>query len=128
LDSARDGFQGITLANDTPFQDIGEFEHLLDFIFDHAPDRNAGPISDDAGDGISIDAWEISGASPWNCLSFSCRFLKSFKKLVPLFWAEGILGLAGFISLGAASIVEPAARSLPRSSRTFSTIFFSSFQ
>ena len=52
LDTTRDHLKGIALADDTTLQDVGQSEHLFDFILDHPADRDAGPIGYDAGDGV----------------------------------------------------------------------------
>src|SRR5262249_43594207 len=56
LDAARDRFQSVALANDAAFEIIGQFQHLLNFIADHAPNGNARPICNNAGNSILIDA------------------------------------------------------------------------
>ena len=58
LNAAGNGFQGVALSDDAAFQMIRELQDLFDFVAHHASDRYAGPISDDAGDSILIDARE----------------------------------------------------------------------
>src|SRR4051812_37900601 len=51
LDAAGDGFERVTLPDDTALEMIRELKDLFDLIAHHATNGDAGPVSHDARDG-----------------------------------------------------------------------------
>ena len=45
----------MTLADDPTIQQVSQLQHGFDFIFHHAPDRDAGPVGNHRGHGLGVD-------------------------------------------------------------------------
>ena len=43
------------LPDDPLVQGVGQLQHGLDLVLDHAADRDAGPVADDGGDRLGVD-------------------------------------------------------------------------
>ena len=54
-DGVRDQAHGFVLADDALLEPLGHVHQLLDLAFQHAGDRDAGPLGDDAGDVLFAD-------------------------------------------------------------------------
>ena len=50
----RNHFERVALADDAALKDVGKAEDLLDLVLDHSTHGDAGPVRDDAGDGVGI--------------------------------------------------------------------------
>ena len=56
LDALGDGIESVVLTDDALRELRGEVEGVLDFVFEHFADRDAGPGRDDFADGLAIEA------------------------------------------------------------------------
>ena len=126
-------------------QRVGQVEHGLDLVLDHPADRDAGPVADDRGHGLVVDAGQDQRASrPAARRASSCSSCSSSSSSLALDVARrrgfrvglAVSTLAVSASASAAfsrSLSVPSTlpiwpRSLPRTSRIWSTSSFSAFQ
>ena len=56
LDAPGDHLEAVALAHDAPAEGVGELEDGLDLVLDHPAHGDAGPVGDDGGDGLGVDA------------------------------------------------------------------------
>ena len=92
LNAAGDRFEGVALADDAAFKMIGELEHLLDFVVDHATDRDAGPIGDDAGDGVLVHAGKHQRRLALERRELFLRCFQFGEERIALFGRQRVLG------------------------------------
>jgi len=94
LDATRDHFEGVTLADDPTFEDVGQAEHLLDFILDHAAYRNPSPIGDDGGDSVGINARKYEGRLALKLFELLLEILQFGQELIA--FGRGKFAIARF--------------------------------
>ena len=109
---------------------VGELQHGLDLVLDHAADRDAGPVGDHRGDGLRVDggqdqrrlALQLRQLACSSCSSVSSASRSMRAPPAPL----SALASARFGRLDLRRLASRAARRAARGSR--STSSFSVFQ
>jgi hypothetical protein len=108
LDPARDHVERVPLPDDPLVEGVGELEHRLDLVLDHAAYGDARPVADDRGHRL-----RVHDRQDQRLVALHAGELR--RELVQLRAQRRALGLGQRLRLGARRGFEPAGRARDRS-------------